>query len=105
MVKLLGSRQVEVEDAETRVQEMIRVFLVDTGMVVVVSTTGIAECKVEFVERLPFQAIRWQRWGLFTRSGPVGKGTMWRLTRPWLLTVLQWRSWKISTSSKEGCCC
>ena len=43
---MLGSRQMEEEDAEPRVEEMIGVFLVDTGMVVDVSTTDIAQCKV-----------------------------------------------------------
>ena len=66
---MLGSRQVEEEDAEPRVDEMIRVFLVDTGMIVDVSTTDIAECKLEFVERLPFQAIRCS----LAEVGPVDK--------------------------------
>ena len=54
---MLGSRQLE-EDTEPRVEEMVRIFLVDTGIVMDVSTTDLAECKVEFVERLPFQAFR-----------------------------------------------
>jgi hypothetical protein len=69
VVKMLGSRQMQEEDAIPRVDEMIRVFLVDTGMVVDVSTTDIAECKVEFVERLPFQAIRCS----LAEVGPVNK--------------------------------
>eukprot|EP00090_Calanus_glacialis_P015764 TRINITY_DN24840_c0_g1_i1.p1 TRINITY_DN24840_c0_g1~~TRINITY_DN24840_c0_g1_i1.p1 ORF type:complete len:604 (-),score=265.68 TRINITY_DN24840_c0_g1_i1:51-1700(-) len=69
VVKLLGSRQVEEDDVEPRVEEMIQVFLVDTGMVVDVSTTDMAQCKVEFVERLPFQAIRCS----LAEVGPVDK--------------------------------
>ena len=47
---MLGSRQLE-EDTEPRVEEMVRIFLVDTGIVMDVSTTDLAECKLEFVER------------------------------------------------------
>ena len=49
---MLGSRQMEDEG------ELIRVFIVDTVIIIDTSTSDIAKCKVEFVERLPYQAIR-----------------------------------------------
>ena len=52
VVKMLGSRRMEDEG------ELIRVFIVDTITVIDTSTSDIAKCKVEFVERLPYQAIR-----------------------------------------------
>ena len=45
------------DDSEPKVEEIVRVFLVDTGMSLEVSSSDIAECMVEYVERLPFQAI------------------------------------------------
>ena len=83
---MLGSRQVEKEDAAPRVEEMIIVFLVDTGMVVDVSTSELSECKVEFIERLPFQAIRCS----LAELGPVDNewsieavDRLFDLTRDW----------------------
>ena len=58
---MLGSRQMEEEEAEPRVEEMIRAQCEHNKK--------IAECKVEFVERLPFQAIRCS----LAEVGPVNK--------------------------------
>jgi len=55
--KVLGARQMEEEGAEPRVDDVSRVFMVDTGVTMDVSITNMAECKVEFVERMPFQAL------------------------------------------------
>ena len=49
---MLGSRQMEDEG------ELIRVFIVDTVIIIDTSTSDIAKCKVEFVDRLRYQAIR-----------------------------------------------
>jgi len=53
------------------------VKMIDSGTVVDVSTTDLAECNVEFVKRLHFQGIRCSlTWGLSRTSGPTrwGKG-------------------------------
>ena len=55
--KVLGARQMEEEGAEPRVEDISKVFMVDTGVTMEVSVSNMAECKVEFVERMPFQAI------------------------------------------------
>ena len=53
------------DDSEPKVEEIVRVFLVDTGM----SSSDIAECMVEYVERLPFQVIMCT----LAEIGPTGK--------------------------------
>ena len=55
--------------AEPRVQEMFKVFFVDSGVSADVSSSDMADCRVEFVERLPFQAVRCS----LAQVGPVGK--------------------------------
>eukprot|EP00092_Neocalanus_flemingeri_P029610 GFUD01032156.1.p1 GENE.GFUD01032156.1~~GFUD01032156.1.p1 ORF type:complete len:620 (+),score=228.68 GFUD01032156.1:1-1860(+) len=69
VTKVLGSRQMEGDVAEPRVEEMFKVFFVDTGMTADVSSSNMAECKMEFVDRLPFQAIRCS----LAQVGPVDK--------------------------------
>ena len=55
--------------AEPRVQEMFKVFFVDSGVSADVSSSYMADCRVEFVERLPFHAVRCS----LAQVGPVGK--------------------------------
>ena len=69
VIRVLGARQSENEVAEPRVQEMFKVFFVDSGVSADVSSSDMADCRVEFVERLPFQAVRCS----LAQVGPVGK--------------------------------
>ena len=57
------------DDSEPKVEEIVRVFLVDTGMSLEVLSSDIAECMVEYVERMPFQAIMCT----LAQIGPTGK--------------------------------
>ena len=48
---------------------MIRVFQVDTGLIVDLSISDMVECKMEFIKQFTFQAARWS----LAEVGPFDK--------------------------------
>jgi len=57
VLEVLGTKQVSDDKSELRLHDMYKVFLVDVGITLEVNCNEIAECRVDFINRLPFQAI------------------------------------------------